>query len=372
MSFYACYTQYKDFPFDEYFANCSDNSVVDCLEKDSLSAEDLLTLLSPAAENFIEMMAQKAHALSLQHFGKAILLYTPLYIANYCENECLYCGFNVKNRIPRRFLRPDEIEKEARAVAVSGLQHILILCGESRSISSLSYIGQSLNILKKYFSSLSIEIYPLTTSEYRQLIDEGLDGLTLYQEVYDESSYKKMHRSGPKTDYHFRLDAPERALAASMRTVNIGALLGLEEFRKEAFFALLHAQYLQDRYPEAEVSISVPRLRPQVEDFKAPYEVSDKNLVQVITAARIFMPRLGITLSTRERACLRDNLIPLGITRMSAGSVTTVGGHTISEPYDKESSQFEIADRRSIQEIKKALLEKGYQPLLKDWMLLQK
>jgi len=250
------------------------------------------------------------------------------------------------------------------------LQHILILCGEAPTVSTFSYIQQSLRILKKYFSSLSIEIYPLTTSQYKQLIDEGLDGLTIYQEAYNEAAYKRLHCSGPKTNYRFRLDAPERALMASMRTVNIGALLGLEDVRKEAFFMLLHAQYLQDAYPAAEISISVPRLRPQVADFKAPYAVSDKNLVQIVTAARIFMPRLGITLSTRENTHLRDNLIPLGITKMSAGSVTTVGGHTITEAYDKTKSQFEIADRRSVQEMKKALLEKGYQPVLKDWMAL--
>jgi len=370
MSFYIPYTRYKDFELADYFANCSNNNVIKSLEKNNPAAEDLITLLSPAAEDFIELMAQKAHTLSLQNFGKSILLYTPLYIANYCENECLYCGFNVKNNIPRKILSLAEIEKEAQAIAKTGLQHILILCGEAPAISSFSYIQQSVRILKKYFSSLSIEIYPLTTNQYKQLIDEGVDGLTLYQEVYNEATYKKLHCSGPKTNYRFRLDAPERALEASMRTVNIGALLGLADVRKEAFSMLLHAQYLQDKYPAAEISISIPRLRPQVADFKAPYAVSDKNLVQIVTVARIFMPRVGITLSTRENARLRDNLIPLGVTKMSAGSVTTVGGHTIVEAYDKTQSQFEIADKRGVEEMKKTLLEKGYQPILKDWMAL--
>jgi len=350
MSFYVIYQQYKDCSFKQ------------------LPSQDLTKLLSPEAEKSLEEMAQKAKALTLENFGKAIALYTPLYLSNYCENECLYCGFNTRNKIPRKKLKINELKKEAEFIAKTGLQHILILSGESRKLTPLSYIKECLQILRKFFSSISIEIYPLTESEYKELIQEGVDGLTIYQEVYDQDSYKKLHLKGPKQDYRFRLDAPERAACASMRTINIGSLLGLAPWPKEAFLMLRHAKYLQDKYPEAEISISIPRVKPQFNNFPVPYEVSDKNIVQIITAARIFMPRLGITLSTRESDCLRDNLVSLGITKMSAGSTTAVGGHTLAKEYIKNSIQFEISDKRDVNQIKKMLLEKGYQPVLKDWV----
>lgn len=313
-------------------------------------------------------MAQKAHDLTLAQFGKAILLFTPLYLSNYCENECLYCGFNVKNKLNRKKLSLKEVKKEAESIAKSGLHHILILTGDSRSMTPISYIKDCIKILNTYFHSLSIEIYTLIEAEYKELISAGVDGLTIYQEVYDQVAYQNLHLSGPKKDYRSRLDAPDAAARAGMRTINIGALLGLGEWRREAFFSILHAQYLQNTYPDVEISISVPRLRPQVSNFSKPYEVKDKNIVQIITAARIFMPRLGITLSTRENARLRDNLFPLSITKMSAGSTTTVGGHSITEPYSQIQAQFDVADRRTVLEIKKAILARGYQPVLKDWV----
>jgi len=351
MSFYDIYQQYKDCSFKQLPAH-----------------QGLTKLLSLGAEESLEEMAQKARNLSLQNFGKAIILYTPLYLSNHCENECLYCGFNQKNKIPRKKLTIDELEREAKFIAKTGLQHILILTGESRKLTPLSYIKECIETLKKSFSSISIEIYPLTENEYRELIAEGVDGLTIYQEVYDQDSYKKMHPKGPKQDYQFRLDTPERAAAAGMRTINIGSLLGLAPWRKEAFFMLIHAEYLQNKYPETEISISLPRLKPQLNNFQAPYEVSDKNIVQIITSARIFMPRLGITLSTRENSQLRNNLVRLGITKLSAGSTTAVGGHTLEKAYIKNSLQFEISDKRDVSQIKAMLLEKGYQPVLKDWV----
>ncbi len=330
--------------------------------------ENLLELLSPKTNTQLETMAQKAQELTLKNFGKAIILYTPLYLSNYCENECLYCGFNAKNKIPRKKLTPDELKKEARFIAKTGLQHILILTGESRKLTPLSYIKACLKILKPLFSSIAIEIYPLSESEYKELVAVGVDGLTIYQEAYDQNIYRKLHPKGPKQDYRFRLDAPERAAQAKMRNINIGALLGLAPWRKEALFLLLHAQYLQDKYPEAEISISLPRLQPQFNNFPAPYTVTDRDIVQLISAARIFMPRLGIALSTRESPALRDNLIPLGITKMSAGSSTAVGGRTQSDPLIKNSVQFEISDKRDVAQIKKILLKKGYEPVLKDWV----
>ncbi|MFZ5592521.1 MAG: 2-iminoacetate synthase ThiH, partial [Bacillota bacterium] len=267
-----------------------------------LNERDYLVLLSPRAEDFLEEMAWKAHRLTVQHFGRVIQLYTPLYLANYCVNKCAYCGFGAHNKIKRDRLTLAEVEDEARAIAGMGFKHILILTGESRHHSPVSYMRDCVQVLKKYFSSISIEVYPLTEEEYRELIFAGVDGLTIYQEVYDEAVYDRVHLAGPKKDYHFRLNAPERACRAGMRTVNVGALLGLHDWRSEAFATGLHAAYLQKKFPAVEVSLSPPRLRPEVGGFDPPVRVTDQNLVQYILAFRLFMPRAGITLSTREPA----------------------------------------------------------------------
>ena len=329
---------------------------------------DLKELLSPAAEDNLEEMAAKAHEITLQYFGRTIQLYTPLYLSNYCENRCVYCGFSAANHIERRRLSLEEIEKEAIAIASTGLKHILVLTGESRIMSPLSYIRQSVNILKKYFSSIAVEIYALTENEYRDLVSAGVDGLTIYQEVYDEEIYKKMHQSGPKSDYAFRLDAPRRGAAAGMRNVNIGVLLGLGDWRQEAFRLGLHARSLQDEFGETEIGISLPRLRPHEGAFVISHEVSDRAFVQILVALRIFSPRLGISISTREAAAFRDNLIPLGVTRVSAGSSTYVGGHIAAGGAQDGKPQFEISDTRSVPEMIASLERKGYQPVLKDWL----
>ncbi len=245
---------------------------------------------------------------------------------------------------------------------------MLVLTGGSRSGSPLSYIKDCVKVLKRHFSSVSAEIYALTEEEYGELIDSGVDGLTIYQEVYDRYVYDKVHVSGPKKDYLFRLDAPERAAKKGMRTVNIGVLLGLNVWQKEIFMTALHAKYLFDKYPATEVSVSVPRIRPNTGNYIPGYAVTDKNIAQIILALRIFLPRVGITLSTRESSEFRDNLIPLGVTRMSAGSTTAVGGHTAGHNERKGADQFSIADTRDVDDVRKSLLEKGYQPVSKDWM----
>ncbi len=326
-----------------------------------------LALLSPLAQDFLEEMAQKAHQLTLKYFGRTIQLYTPLYLSNYCENQCVYCGFNSHNAMSRKKLSPEEVEMEARAISASGLNHILILTGDSRSASPLSYIKECAEVLKKYFSSISAEIYALSQAEYAELFSCGIDSLTIYQETYDRALYDRIHLAGPKKDYSFRLDAPERAAKAGMRNVNIGALLGLGDWRKDAFFTGLHAKYLQDNYSGCEVGASIPRLRPHAGDPSAAVKVEEKDLVQIITALRIFLPRLSIALSTRESRELRDNLLPLGITRMSAGSSTKVGGHTDEYIERAGTGQFEISDPRSVKEVKAMLVAKGYQPVFKDW-----
>lgn len=349
MSFYDIYAKYKELSNDP-------------------EIEKFASLLSVEAESNLEKMAVKAHNLTLKHFGKTIQLYTPMYLSNYCDNQCIYCGFNIKNDTERKKLTLDEVQKEAQFISSTGLKHILILSGESREESPVGYLKDCIGVLRKYFSSTSIEVYPLTQEEYAELISEGVDGLTIYQEAYDEEAYGKMHLSGPKKDYRFRLDAPERGCRAGMRSVNIGVLLGLSEWRKEIFFLGLHARYLQDNFPGVDIGVSIPRLRPQVGNFRAPFEVNDKNIVQIILALRIFLPRLGISVSTRENPAFRENLVPLGVTRMSAGSTTRVGGHTIG--VDEALAQFEICDLRSADEIKEMLRIKGYQAVTKDWMLL--
>ncbi|TYQ18391.1 UNVERIFIED_CONTAM: 2-iminoacetate synthase [Acetivibrio alkalicellulosi] len=367
MSYYDKYIKYKDFDFKGFFDKITDEDVLNSINKERLNEIDFLTLLSHKAENYLEIMARKSMNLTIQHFGKVIFLYTPLYLANYCINQCLYCGFNVTNKITRKKLEMDEVEKEAKIISDSGLRHILILTGESREHTPVDYIARCIQVLKKYFTSITIEIYPLDEHEYKELIMAGVDGLTIYQEVYNEDIYKNLHLSGPKRNYRYRLDAPERACQASMRSVNIGALLGLDHWRRESFFTGLHGNYLQNKYLDTEIGISLPRIRPHKGEFQPEFYVEDKHLVQIILALRLYMPRTGITLSTRERAELRDNLIGLGITKMSAGSSTEVGGHTLDE---KSEGQFDISDQRSVDEIKNIIYKKGFQPVFKDWQAI--
>ncbi|MEG6585847.1 2-iminoacetate synthase ThiH [Dendrosporobacter sp. 1207_IL3150] len=366
MSFINALEQYEKFNYDEFFARLTDNDIQRIIDKNRLTILDYLALLSPCAEKHLEAMAQKARKLTIQHFGKTMLLYTPMYLANHCINQCLYCGFNVKNKLPRKKLTMDEVDSEAKIIADSGLKHLLILTGESPKESPVSYIIDSVKILRKHFTCIGMEVYPLSTEEYKDSVEAGIDGLTIYQEVYDRDIYSELHPAGPKRDYQYRLDAPERACQAGVRTVNIGALLGLNNWRTEAFLTGLHADYLQQKYPEVEVSISPPRMRPHLGGYPPKVIVSDKNLVQYIVAYRLFMPRGGITVSTRESGDLRNHLVNLGVTKMSAGVCTAVGGRV-----EKENvGQFEISDSRSVSEMANMLYENGYQPLYKDWQVL--
>jgi 2-iminoacetate synthase len=290
-----------------------------------------------------------------------------MYLSNYCVNKCAYCSYNIENKINRKTLTMEEIEEEAKAISSTGLRHILILTGESNKEAPVSYIIEAVQVLKKYFDSISIEIYPLSVEDYTKLVVAGVDGMTIYQEVYNEKIYDKIHLAGPKKNYRNRIEAPERVCQAKIRSVNVGALLGLDDWRKEAYFTGLHANFLQNNYPEMEVGVSVPRIRPHVGVFEDMSFVDDKNLLQIILAFRIFLPRIGIAVSTRERQSFRDNLIPLGITKMSAGVSTEVGGHTST---DAGESQFEISDNRSVEEVKQAIIAKNYKPVFKDWMAI--
>jgi 2-iminoacetate synthase len=333
------------------------------LVQEYLTPAEFHLLLSPAAESLLEPLAQRARELTLRHFGRTMQLYTPLYLANHCINGCTYCGYRSAQPIERHQLSFDELRREAAVIAATGLRHILVLTGESPRQTTVEYIGECVKILRDYFTSVAIEVYPMQTAEYRHLAEQGADSLTIYQETYDRDRYAELHPYGPKRDYDFRLGAPERGCQAGLRAVNIGALLGLSDPRQDFFRTGLHAHWLQANHPGVEISISLPRIRPVPGGFQPTEIVTDRMLAQFITAFRLFMPRAGITLSTRERAAIRDGMVHLGVTRMSAGSTTAVGGHT----GQTKTGQFEIDDTRSVAEIAAMLYQANLHPVFKDW-----
>ena len=366
MDFYEYMKPYRDFDFRGFFEKTTDLDIKRTLAKDALEPLDFLTLLSPRAVKYLEPMAQRANALTVRQFGKVILLFAPLYLANHCVNKCAYCSFKVDNPIGRDALSLEQLEVEAKALAATGIRDILFLTGESRKVSPPEYMRNCVQVLKKYFSNISLEVYRLETEEYAMLNAAGVDGFTMFQECYHEGRYGQVHLGGPKRNYRYRLDGPERACKAGMRTINIGALLGLYEFASEAFFTGLHAYYLQRRYAACDIAVSLPRLRPYIGSF-APYaNVTDRDIVQEMLALRLFLPRVGITVSTREQPQFRDRLIGLGVTKMSAGSSTEVGGYS----NHTTASQFEIADTISVAVVAAAICGKGWLPVFKDWQTL--
>ncbi|MBV4420362.1 2-iminoacetate synthase ThiH [Clostridium tyrobutyricum] len=366
MGIYEEIHQYDDFDFDSFFNNVTDNQIEKILLKDRITREDFLELLSPRAEKYIEPMAKKARDITLRNFGKSIVLYTPMYIANYCTNKCIYCGYNVENKIARKKMTYEEIEKEAKSIAETGLKHIILLTGESRHHCPMDYLKEAVRILKKYFDSICLEIYPLEEDEYRELVNLGANSLTVYQETYNEEVYKSVHLAGKKRDYRYRLEALDRGCRAGIHSVGMSALLGLYKWRNEVFLTGVHADYISKTYPSVEISMSVPRIRPHAGSPIKIYDVTDRNFVQAAMAYKIFLQRAGFNVTTRESAEMRNNLIPLGVTKMSAGVTTEVGGHSLNDK-DKGEGQFEISDGRSVDEIKTTVEKLGYNPVFKDW-----
>lgn len=345
-------------------AHATDAHVLAALEKESLRPEDFLALLSPAAEPHLERMAQRAHALTLRYFGRAVNLFTPLYVSDYCANQCRYCGFNAKNRLQRRHLSLEEAEAEARVIASTGLQHILLLTGDARKLASPEYIAAVARRIKPLFASVGVEVYSMSEEEYALLVEAGVDSMTMFQETYNPELYDWLHPAGPKRDYAFRLNAPERAARGGMRSLGLGALLGLDEFLQDAFATGLHAWWLLRSFPGVDVGLSIPRICPHEGQFDVPHALGDRQFVQYVTALRCFLPRSPITCSSRESALMRDHLVPLGITRVSAGVSTAVGGRATK---GEDTGQFEITDRRSVAEMTADLASIGYQAVLKDW-----
>lgn len=362
--------QMNSFDYSKY----TSQDVKAALEHQNCSIEDFKALLSPAAEPFLEQMARRASIDTSKHFGNTVYLFTPLYIANYCENYCVYCGFNCYNHINRMKLNMEQIEKEMKIIAHSGMEEILILTGESRSKSDVKYIGEACKLARKYFRMVGLEIYPVNTDEYRYLHECGADYVTVFQETYDTEKYEKLHLLGHKRVWPYRFDAQERALMGGMRGVAFSALLGLSDFRKDALATALHAYYIQRKYPSAEISLSCPRLRPIINNDKInPLDVHERQLCQVLCAYRIFLPFVGITVSSRESAEFRNSIVKISATKISAGVSTGIGDHE-SKYSGKENGdtkgdeQFEIDDNRSLDRMYKDISDEGLQPVLNDYL----
>ena len=344
--------------------------VKEALAAETCSVDNFKALLSPAALPFLEEIAQKAQKETRKHFGNSVAIFTPLYIANYCENYCIYCGFNCHNKIKRAKLNYKEIEEEMQAIAKTGLQEILILTGESKKMSSVEYIGEACKIARKYFKVIGLEVYPMNSDEYAYLHKCGADYVTVFQETYNSDKYETLHLAGHKRIYPYRLNAQERALKGGMRGVGFAALLGLDDFRKDAFATGMHAYLLQRKYPHAEIAFSCPRLRPIINNDRInPKDVHEAQLLQVVTAYRLFMPFASITVSTRECARVRDNLMNIAATKISAGVSTGIGSHSDDiEDSDKGDEQFEISDGRDVKEVYNDLVKIGLQPVMSDYI----
>lgn len=347
---------------DEY----TNDDVLEALSKEVLSVEDFAALLSPAASGYLEEMARKAQAETRKHFGNSIYMFTPLYISNYCENYCIYCGFNCHNKIHRAKLTYEEIEKEMKAIADTGLEEILLLTGESKKMSDVEYIGEACKIARKYFKLVGLEVYPMNSDEYAYLHKCGADYVTVFQETYNSDKYETLHLAGHKRIFPYRVNAQERALMGGMRGVGFAALLGLDDFRKDAFATGMHAYLIQKKYPHAEIAFSCPRLRPIINNDKInPKDVHEPQLLQIICAYRLFMPFASITISTRECERFRNNIINIAATKISAGVGVGVGGHGEEKKGDE---QFEISDSRSVSEVYNAIKKQGLTPVMSEYI----
>jgi 2-iminoacetate synthase len=369
-------------------------SVRESLAKSKLSLADFANLISPAASEFLEQMGRRSHAMTQQRFGKVIRLFAPLYLSNECVNNCAYCGFSRDNPILRVTLSLDEVRQEARALKEQGFRNILLVAGEHPKFVSNNYLRDCIAALHADWPGISLEVGPMETADYRPLVAAGADGLVVYQETYDRKVYAEMHTAGPKQNFAWRLETPERAYAAGFRRLGISPLYGLADWRYEAICAAAHADYLLRNCWKAALTISTVRIRPCAGEFQPLTRISDRELAQLVCALRLMFPDIGIVLSTRESPKLRDGLVPLGVTLMSAGSHTEPGGYTgagreklhqtvrgrIVELASGSSEwapqpnratnatgQFNIADERSAGEVAELIRKLGYEPVWKDW-----
>lgn len=335
-----------------------------------ISLKEIKDILENTDRNALEELAREANRVTRQYFGGAVSLYAPLYLANYCDNQCVYCGFRHNGDIARQKLTVEQMRLEMQKVAESGIQSILLLTGESRKHTPVAYLKEAVETARDYFQCIHLEVYPLETEEYRQLFQAGADGVTIYQETYNRERYKQLHVKGRKRDYDYRRETPQRIAESGIRAVNMGVLLGLSPIAEDVFELFSQLDWMERHYPGVEYGISFPRLVPlSLETCGEEYfEVSDVTLIKLICLARILFPRVGINLSTRENAHMRDHALPLGVTRISAASKTTVGGYILEESKDP---QFDVRDSRSVIEIVDMLKRNNFDPVFTDWRRIE-
>lgn len=350
---------------DKLYAK-TEADVVKALSKVNHDIDDFLAMISPAAEPYIEQMAQKSHFQTQKRFGKTIQLYIPLYLSNICENKCVYCGFSAWNKIKRKILSFDEVVTEAKAIKKLGYEHLLLVTGEAPNRAGIDYLKKVFELVRPYFSLISIEVQPLAQEEYSELTKFGLNTVYVYQETYNKEKYPEYHLGGRKMEFDWRLETPDRLGKAGVHKIGLGILAGLEDWRVDSFFCALHLTYLKRKYWKTKYSISFPRLRPHQGQFEPNHIMTDKQLAQLIFAYRLLDENVEISLSTRESPSFRDNMLKLGVTSMSAGSKTEPGGYAVER---KELEQFSVNDDRSPQEVMQMIKSQGYEAVWKDWDL---
>lgn len=368
MSFLEHFNQIN---WDETRIAISSKSAADvehALACDRLNHDQFLALLSPAAESYLEQMARKSMALTRKRFGNTLQLYIPLYLSNKCTNICTYCGFSLGNKIRRKTLSMEELDREVAAIKAMGFEHLLLVTGEAPGTVGMKYFKEVLERLRPHFSHISLEVQPLEQEEYEELMGIGLDAVLVYQETYHRQAYEQYHLRGSKADFDHRLETADRLGRAGIDKIGIGALIGLEDWRTDAAMVGAHLDYLERTYWRTRYSISFPRLRPCEGEFHCEKIISDRQLVQLICAYRLFKPEAELSLSTRESEKFRDNVLPLGITTMSAYSSTHPGGYADDNITGNEDlEQFEIDDNRRPEVVAQAIKDRGLEPVWKDW-----
>lgn len=361
-------TVFERYPWDEVCARIETMTTADveaALAKEGNGTpEDFMALVSPAAESKLEEMAQVSRQLTLKRFGRVMQLYLPLYLSNECQNICTYCGFSYENKIARLTLNEEQVLREVEVIKAFGYDHILLVSGEANLTVGIDYFERMVRLIRPYFSSVMLEVQPLELEEYKRLIDAGVSTVLVYQETYHEAHYRLYHQKGKKSNFNYRLRTPERLGLAGVHRIGLGALLGLEDWRADSFYTALHLYYLQKQFWKTKYSISFPRLRPAVGCQQPNHPMSDRQLVQLICAYRIFNEHVEMSLSTRESPAFRDQVIKLGITAISAGSKTDPGGYAGKLA---ALEQFEISDDRSPAEVAGMIRSQGYEPVWKDW-----
>jgi len=336
-----------------------------------ISLVEIKSILNNNDPVLLESLAQESRNVTQQYFGRTIVLFAPLYLSNYCSSDCTYCGFKSKNRITRIRLTPEQMHNEMKVVAQTGIENILLLTGESYAATPLTYLKEAVTIAKKYFTSISLEVHPMEINEYRELFSIGVDGITVYQETYDRARYKEVHLSGKKSDYDYRRETPARAAQGGMRHISLGILLGLADVAQDLLELFQHLQWMETHFPGVEYSLSFPRLRKIKGRAFALSNIDDTTLIKIICLTRTLFPRVGINLSTRESSAFRDHTLELGITRISAGSNTAVGGYNLFKTSEAQEPQFDIEDQRPVREIIELLKSRDFDPVFTDWRAIE-